>query len=605
MATNYHIKMHPSKVRSYGGKPLLYAHIVKKGMTYREANEIVQEISDANAKKFNGTIYAALKYKPGWMDMRGGGKPLGATITLWNYEDYDDEDVVIFQQDTFDEIEIWIDRQPKKKGGNDPHNDCLFNCIQWLLNKQLPPKYDTAEKLKKGLNLKRNDKISIDLMPTIEKIYHCNMNVTGDHCYISPMQYNRTIEFQLVGGHYRYQIDTNKRKVLHRGYYFSPLKSLYAYSIQDGAVELYDGKKTTSLSYDEFVVLKKKHRDDTLFYKVKNSADLIKEYEAYKRDAKIIFEASNKTINLYKSTIMSSHAKALFYTLSNSTMTPDPIGQHEATFLKAKGALIKAQRGTFENVYDYDINSMYGSLMTKFMYPMKKGDFVTLTTLPDKLEYGIYRCIVSPLPESDKRNMLFRFNEEHYYTHYDIMSARLLQLKVTLLQVDNNALIYSKDKLEMGSRLFKPTIDFLYDLKLKGIPRVKEIMNSLWGSLCEVQENKNTIREDEEFEAPANTFIRRIYRIGNKLRIGTTDRNFQYSTDYARIGVFLTSQARYHMARTLVDHLDDIIKVHTDGFLSLREVRGLPLSDKLGEWKMTQYKRATIENNNKKPLFVL
>jgi len=596
------VKVLKSRVRSYGAKPTQYAHVVNpKGWTYAEANAYAQSVSDHLAKSGKGRVWISLKYNTNWMDQRDGATLYGAPVHLWTYEDYDDEGKVEFKQDKFYELEFWYQSEPKKKGGKDPNNDCLFKVISWLLNRVLPEKFNTAEKLKAALKVKRNAPISIDLMPTVEKIYKVNIKVTGDHTYQGSNKYNKTIEFQLNAGHYWAPNDQDKKKMLHVQYDYDP-KILNVYRIEEGTVRVYTGKETQTMTYTEFTEFKLKHRDERIFYKAEK-ADLIKEFDQYKADAKAIFEASNKDINLYKSPAIQCHAKDVFWRLSNNTMTPEPIKQIEASFLKGRAALIKAVNGTYKNVWDYDVNTMYGYLMTINMYPMKEGEFVTLTELPEKLEYGIYMCNIKP-HKKEKINMLFRFSDENRYTHYDIMSARHIGLKVKLLQQENNALIYTKEKLEFGSRLFKPTIDYLYDLKVKEVPRMKHMISSLWGSLCEVAEKKVTVGWDEDFESPKNTYIKHIYRIGGKIRVTyayNDERQFQ--TNYARMGVFLTSQSRYFMARTLFDHIDDIVKVHTDGFLSLKEIPELKIGTKLGQWKVKQYKQAIIENSNRRPIF--
>lgn len=485
------------------------------------------------------------------------------------------------------------------------NNDSLFIVIRWLLNRVLPEKFNTAEKMKNALKLKRDDPVSIKHIPSIEKMYKVNINITGDDTYETSGKFNRTIEFEIEDKIYRYTVDQHKRKVLHKKYHYSP-KIMNAYFISDGIVRIYTGEEEISMDYPAFKTFKEKYRDDRIFLQCKTH-DVKKEFNQYKSDAKAIFKASDKDINLFKSTEMHVQAKALFYQLSNSTMSPEAIRGDEAEFLVGHAALIKAIKGEFENVWYYDVNTMYGSLLVRNMYPMKEGEFVTLKKLPEKLEYGLYLCEVIP-SEDEKINLLFRYVDDNKYTHYDIMSARLLGLKIKLIKCKNNALIYTKDKLEYGQRLFKPTIDYLYDLKTRltgsACSRVKAIISSLWGSLCERTEKKFTIAMDEEFECPEHMDIKSIFPIGNKLRITCVyEDGGQYATDYARIGVFLTSQSRYFMTRTCFPHLDSIVRIHTDSILSTKEIPELKLSNKLGEWKLEKYSHATILNNNSKPVF--
>jgi hypothetical protein len=536
------------------------------------------------------------------MDQRGGATDLGAPVRLWTYDDYDDEGVVEFTQDKFYELSFWIDKKATKKGGDDIHNDCLFNTINWLSNRNLPEKFNTAEKFKTALKLKRDNKVSIDYMPNVEKMMKVNINVTGDHTYISQKYYTRTINIQLIAGHFECVIDTDKKKELHIGYEYMA-KKLVAVKIIDGEVTLYQGKQKEfiKMDYINFKKYKEDNRDNKIFYEVSNKGDIIKEYQQYVADAKEIKKMTNNDINLFKSSAIHKHGKALFYKLSNNTLEADSIDQLEASYLKIKAGIISSIPGTYDNIYEYDVNTMYGSLLCKNMYPVKKGEFTTLKNLPEKLEYGMYKCIIS----GDSK--LFRLNDNNLYTQYDIMNARMLGLEIQLMDVPNNALIYTKDKLEYGSRLFKPTIDYLYDLKQKvsenAQKRVKSIISSFWGSLCEVTEKKFTISIDEEFEAHKGSFINHIYRIGNNIRVTTASNNQPFATKYARIGVFLTSQSRYFISRTALPHIDHIKRIHTDSILSTKEIPEIKITSNIGDWKLKKYSKAIIKNSNSKPLF--
>jgi hypothetical protein len=281
---------------------------------------------------------------------------------------------------------------------------------------------------------------------------------------------------------------------------------------------------------------------------------------------------------------------------------PDHIDQIEAQYLKTRGALMRGILGEYESVHDYDINSMYPHIMTLIMFPVKAGTFHTLQSLPEKLEYGIYRCSIkatTPL----KKNMLFLFTDENKYTHYDITTARSLGLTIQMIKDGKaNALIYTKDKLEYGSKMFKPTIDYLYDLKKKNLPYVKTILNSVWGALVAKRKMKDTVDTNVEYIIPDNVTLEQIYPIGeDKIRFKYHKNNDTFKTNYARIGIFLTSYARMHMARTMLPHIDSIIRFHTDSILSLKPIPELKISDKMGQWKYVHYKKANIYDIHKKP----
>ncbi len=125
--------------------------------------------------------------------------------------------------------------------------------------------------------------------------------------------------------------------------------------------------------------------------------------------------------------------------------------------------------------YEYDINSMYPSIMRddKFKIPIKEGEIKTLSKKEfDKIKntffcYGIYKCKITNIEQSNKKK-LFRFNPENYYTTQDLRNAKMLDFQIDIIEEDNNFLYYSKDTLISGKKLFTYFI-FLGLLGLLGL----------------------------------------------------------------------------------------------------------------------------------------
>ena len=79
-----------------------------------------------------------------------------------------------------------------------------------------------------------------------------------------------------------------------------------------------------------------------------------------------------------------------------------------------------------------------------------------------------------------------RQNKYNYYTHIDITRARELQYNITILEDDEpNFLNYSREKTINACQAFRPFVDYMYQLKSNNIPGAKNILNCLWGALCE------------------------------------------------------------------------------------------------------------------------
>ncbi|PKY63040.1 hypothetical protein RhiirA4_490763 [Rhizophagus irregularis] len=76
------------------------------------------------------------------------------------------------------------------------------------------------------------------------------------------------------------------------------------------------------------------------------------------------------------------------------------------------------------NARQYDVNEFYPSVLLQkgVQWPIGPGEFKTITSFNNNLQYGIYRVHIEGLPKKSlaQCSQLFRYNQEEYYTHYDI-----------------------------------------------------------------------------------------------------------------------------------------------------------------------------------------
>jgi len=575
-------------------------HIKQKGMTFEQARDKAQTIADDQKKQFKtkqGRVFTNLLYNTGWKPAKS--TLLGENVKLFSYDDYDDGGVAKYEQDKFDELIIYILPEKAKTGGNDTYNDCLWRAIRDARNgvEHLPATLQKPEQLKRKLQIPRDSKVNIELIPEVEKIFKLNINVTGDHPHISPKYFKYTIDIELIDEHYQIPKDKMKQATLNKGYSYQR-KRLVVYKCNEDTVEIYDGKELKTMSYTEFKDYKKENK-----YKIilSNAEDLDPKiyYKNYCNDAQVMFKESNGMIDLFKSGFNAQHARALFNLKSGNTKRPELLNQFESEFLQTFASLIYAEPGYFENVTQYDVNSMYPSIMAKIMFPVVQGEFKRLIELPEKPEYGMYRMKVYPSSDP-KVNMLFRINDENKYTHYDIMAVKLFNLKYELIQDGQpNALVYSKETLEYGSKLFKPTIDYLYELKLKKVPRANDILKALWGSLCDKQEYKVTLGPNDEPIDEPNIEVTAIYPVNDYTRVCYVKKDTHYLTPYARIGPFLTSYGRYSISRMLYPHKENIVRIHTDGFISKEELEDLKINIELGGMKIEKVGDVFVKNKTR------
>jgi hypothetical protein len=183
---------------------------------------------------------------------------------------------------------------------------------------------------------------------------------------------------------------------------------------------------------------------------------------------------------------------------------------------------------------------------------------------------GLYRVKIEKSDDSNT-NKLFRFNKYNKYTHTTLEHAKLLNLKMTLLEDGTvNCIYYSPDKLIGCNEIFTTYIDYLFELKERKVSKAKLILNILWGSLCEIDKTYLMYKNK-----PVNIGVDcDIYSIRpndkneKMLRITTTKQTKYYKTGFARLSPFLISKGRYMIANICYPHREHIKQIHTDGFIS-------------------------------------
>jgi hypothetical protein len=236
--------------------------------------------------------------------------------------------------------------------------------------------------------------------------------------------------------------------------------------------------------------------------------------------------------------------------------------------------------------YKYDVKSMYPFLLSSpLKFPIERGEFNILCQDEfNKMEYyqlGIYRVKIEK-SEDENINKLFRFNKYNKYTHTSLEHAKSLNLKMTLIQDEKaNFLYYNSQEKRIGcNELFGEYVNYMYDLKekeskLKGqrkkeILKSKQILNCLWGGLCEIDKSYLIFRNkvlniDDDCDIYS---IKPNEKNENHLEIITTKQSKFYKTGFARLSPFLISQGRYMMSKIIYPHKENIKQLHTDGFVS-------------------------------------
>jgi len=563
------------------------------------------------AKYGDGIISVSIEYPERWFS--ADTSYLHESInyfSLNDYEEYEDdpEEYISFRF-------MFIEQVRPVEGGLDPNNDCLIKALQKSLGHSKKKFFIIAEELKEKLGLERNECIPISMMTEVETYFNDKLKckkdinsysifITGDHYFTSLRNTNKKIHIILSNGHYT--LDSSKIKIMNcKSYVEKPI--LIIESI-NGEFETYDGESRNVMSIEERDVINKNPLTQKYIVISRESMDkkrrgnCIEEcYENYIKMADSMKEHLGGKYNFYKCGSVKKMALHSFFTATKAVQ-PDDINSCEAKWINdaSCGALMHWE--TYKGkVNEYDVNSRYPHLMQKNQnyFPIKEGNYLTLKEIDVKnVEYGIYRCIITKSEEQVVK--LFRFNPKNTYTHLDIKVAIDYGFKIELIH-DNqpNFLYYCQDKLMNGAYLFKDFVEELYELKNQKVNGAKDILNTLWGGLCETDHvHKSYDCNDEKHINSAN--ITRI-NFGNRINIRCTyyDKP-QFKTNWARMKPFLLAYAREQMFYKFRKFESDIVYLHTDGFLLKDGTHEMFLSDKLGGLKYEGEYNVDIVGFNKK-----
>ena len=216
---------------------------------------------------------------------------------------------------------------------------------------------------------------------------------------------------------------------------------------------------------------------------------------------------------------------------------------------------------------------------SKQLFPIGEGEFMNITRLEFKemqetfFKYGIYHVLIECDPSKKK---LFRTIKSNWYTHIDLTRAKELNLTMKLSTSDQpNFLYYSSEKLLAGTELFKNYVDFLFPLKQNKVNRAKESLNILWGGLCQRKYKKANISNttDELYMISNDCELDSIKPFDDDTtHIETYHNDNQFKTGFARIMPFLTSKGRSIVSKTMEPYVNDVVRCHTDGFITIRPI---------------------------------
>lgn len=556
--------------------------------TIKEVQTISNKMSDYMKKKgLNGKIMSSMNYGIlGWRSGYFSG--IGENVRLYTPADSGIEIEIIPQIKSF---VLYTVIKPRAQGGNDLFNDCLYNCLsEYIVN--IGDIFETPETFKKFLGLKRCDKVPLECIDKIEqKLRTYQINVRGDYIRTSTIKTDKVINLSLINEHYTIDKSYNKKSLVRFINYYEKPIALY----DKLTFEIYDGKTKRKITKEEKNNLMYSFKSPYIVIDREEQKQEITIEEEYKNIIIIadnLKKESGGLINLYKSGSYKNASLNLFDKFSKFLNEPEEILQDEAEWISNSsiGALIWAEEYEGQ-LYKYDVKSLYPYLMKSptLKFPIKRGEFQILNNFGEFFQYGIYRCKITK-SEDENINKLFRFNDTNYYTSISLDQAKTLGLHIELIQDDKpNFLYYSRDKLITFNEVFKPFVDFMFDLKEKNVEKSKFILNILWGALCEVDKKKYFCEKEIIINDDEEIFEMRPYKNNEDIDIISTNKiNKRYKTNYARLCPFIVSQGRKHMSNIMYPIKENIKRIQTDGFLTTEKLHENK-EVKLGELKYEGY----------------
>ena len=146
-------------------------------------------------------------------------------------------------------------------------------------------------------------------------------------------------------------------------------------------------------------------------------------------------------------------------------------------------------------------------------------------------------------------------------------------------------------------------------MKQRGFKLAKLILNTIWGALCKRNKIKRSTFHGEINLNESDNIIH-IQEINDFHRVEYTKQGKYFKHNYARLGVFLTAKTRCNLAEIvdkypteIVDKsANQILRCYTDSILSTMPL-DIPISNKLGEWKLENSGKCIVKRN-RKPNFI-
>jgi len=428
---------------------------------------------------------------------------------------------------------------------------------------------------------------------------HVSMYQLGAYTYVSPKTVPVTAHIQFYDDHFvaRNNEGRNKSTKLYKQ------RPLITYSTDHTEFHVFDGKMERIVDVEEFTTLRKKFL--AIRAVKKDPEEMYNEIIKIRADIK---QASNNVIDIFNYVSVKQLVLDFWRMNSKGIAEAEDIDWLEAEALidATHGGLIYHEK--YEGkAYEADVNSMYPHYMSSksFIFPVRRGEMKYLTAEQFKelkyYSYGLYRVKITG---ESKR---FLFSARPWHTHYDLQSAKAQKLNIELIVDDKpNFLSYEGyDKRISGFTAFDKYVKYMYNTvrqnteTKEGDRYAKFCLSQLWGSLSAKNRRKLWVG-DEKVVIDETDDIQYVRPISNgTIEVKVLPKESAYMTNFARIAPFLTSYCRWKIAMILEPLDKDIVRIHTDGFITKAPITGLDFGTELGQFKRIKLDNVKVLGLNK------
>lgn len=483
---------------------------------------------------------------------------------------------------------------------------CLYKSILFAFGGLQPNStfWTNPLEMKKWCRTDAKEQIKPQKICELENRLKIVINITGDYEYTSIKLYAKRITLLYKNDHYSFVKNPRINGVL--GKTWTQDLTLVWFYERDDHILTYDGTELNEdYTLDKATFNNRSSRGDKRIYKKFDIRDMTKEMseklrilrdeeaddevqdEAFEKCMVECYDEYMKNVNHLKEfdIDLSQHG----YSIKDTAISIFagfakaneffPFNEEETKwYMSCKCFGLMYAEPHEGHLFSLDINSYYPSIMRdkNFLIPMGNPEYKILEKIDDAVPFGIYRCVIS---DADCR--LFITNNKNYYTSTDVRSALKRKYKVELIQDGHpNHLFYGSENRESGYCLFRGFVDKLYHLKKKN-PLVKKLLNILWGTLCQKEKIYHNGFDFSSIEELVEN--QHLPELINDTFIETKP---IYKLPYARVGIFLTALARNRLADVIADDVNDIKRIHTDGFYTTKIPEKVELSADIGKFKL-------------------